>query len=56
MTSAEREKVALAGAVAVNSPVGLARRLVKKWPDLDEAEQADVIAVLVAGLPLRRTR
>jgi hypothetical protein len=29
---------------------------VKKWPDLDEQEQADVIAVLVGGLPLRRKR
>jgi hypothetical protein len=33
--------------------VGLARRLVKRWPDLDEQEQADVLAVLIGGLPLR---
>lgn len=33
-------------AAAVNSPAGLARRIAKRWPDLDNDERAEVRAIL----------
>jgi hypothetical protein len=44
-----------AGAAAINSAAGLARRIVKRWPELTEDERAEVLDVLVGGgLPLSR--
>jgi len=36
-------------AAAVNGPAGLARRIAKPWPDLGEAEQAEVRAILAGA-------
>jgi hypothetical protein len=53
MTEAEHQALGRAGAAAIHSGLGIARRLVKKWADLDEAERAAVLAVLIDGLPLK---
>lgn len=39
------------GAAAVNSAVGLARRIVKAWPTLTRAERAEVRAILGPLMP-----
>lgn len=46
MSADERAAVAAAGARAVNSPAGLARRIVKAWPSLSASERAEVRAIL----------
>jgi hypothetical protein len=38
--------ISRAGAAAVNSPAGLARRIVKAWPGLSEQERAEVRGIL----------
>lgn len=43
-----------AGAAAVNGPAGLARRIVKKWPELGRAERAEVRAILAEIMPRQR--
>lgn len=40
-----------AGAAAVNSPAALARRIVRKWPELSRAERAEVRAILASLIP-----
>lgn len=46
----ERAAIAAAGARAVNSPAGLARRIVKAWPGLSADERAEVRAILAEVL------
>jgi len=43
-----------AGGKAANSPASLARRIVKKWPEMTRAERAEVRAILAEIVP--RTR
>lgn len=45
-----------AAARATNSPVALARRIVKAWPTLDRTDQLEVLAVLDDIQPRDRTR
>lgn len=56
LPAARLSRINSAGGKAINSPVGLAKRLVKKWPDLGDDERADVLDILVGGLPLSRRR
>jgi hypothetical protein len=46
LTPDERAAIAAAGARAVNSPAGLARRIVKAWPGLSAEEQDEVRTIL----------
>lgn len=46
LSAEERAAIAAAGARAVNSPAGLARRIVKAWPGLSAVERAEVLAIL----------
>lgn len=48
---ADVTRVARAGAAAISSPAGLARRIVKKWPDMTRAERAEVWAILEPLMP-----
>lgn len=45
-TPAERTALGRAGANAVHSLVGLAKRLAKRWPAASEAERAEAAAIL----------
>lgn len=46
MTAEDRAKMTRAGAAAINSPAGLARRIVKAWPTLDVNQRAEVDTIL----------
>lgn len=46
LSASQRATIAAQGARAVNSPAGLARRIVKAWPVLSEDERAEVRAIL----------
>jgi hypothetical protein len=50
LTETERAAVARAGAAAVNSPAGLARRIVSAWPELSPLERTEVRRILAAVL------
>lgn len=56
LTAAERAASARAAARVANAPPALARRIVRAWPDLSAEDQAEVIGILTAGLPLARRR
>lgn len=51
---ADVARVARAGAAAVNSPAGLARRIVKAWPAMSRAERAEVDGILATRAPKPR--
>jgi hypothetical protein len=53
LTGDQRSAISATGARAMHTPTALARRIVKYWPDLSDAERAEVIGILTAGLPLR---
>lgn len=46
LSASERAAIASQGARAANSPVGLARRIVKAWPGLNEEERVEVREIL----------
>lgn len=46
MTAEDRTKMTRAGAAAINSPAGLARRIVKAWPGLTLEQRAKVDEIL----------
>lgn len=54
MTAEERSASARQAGRAGHSPGALARRIVKAWPDLTDAERAEVLGILTIGLPLRK--
>jgi hypothetical protein len=56
LTPDERAELGRAGAAAVNSAAGLARRIVKAWPELTRAERAEVRAILAPLAERPRTR
>lgn len=46
MSAEERAKMTRAGAAAINSPAGLARRIIKAWPSLSDEQRAEVDEIL----------
>lgn len=56
MTAGERAASAGAAGAAGHRPAALARRIVKAWSDLSDADRAEVIGILTTGLPLARRR
>ena len=55
MTDAERTMLGRAGAAAIHSPAGLARRLVGKWKTASETQRAEVLAILEEAAIVERS-